>query len=194
MTNNERILNELKEQRMIAAIKDPKSLDKFLESNLKVSFLLTGNINVMKSYVSHLQKHDRIVFLHLEKIRGISSDREGLKFISNYVKPDGIISTKANIIKLAKILGIVTIQRLFLIDTEAVEKGMIEINENKPDIIEVLPALALVPPVMESIREQTNTPIITGGLLSNKEQMLQALENGAMCVSTGNSKLWNIRF
>lgn len=36
--------------KVIAAIKEPKHLEKFLESDIKAAFLLTGNISVIKRY------------------------------------------------------------------------------------------------------------------------------------------------
>ncbi len=50
-----------------------------------------GNISVIKRYVDLLKQHNRTVFLHVEKIPGISYDREGLKFLAKFVKPTGIV-------------------------------------------------------------------------------------------------------
>jgi glycerol uptake operon antiterminator len=52
---------------------------------------------------------------------------------------------------------------------------------------------ALIPEMIEKFRTETNLPIITGGLLQNKEQMIRALASGAIAVSTGNPELWNVK-
>ncbi|PGT82255.1 MULTISPECIES: glycerol-3-phosphate responsive antiterminator [Bacillaceae] len=178
----------LKEDQVIASIKDPKSLDQFLNTNIQSAFLLTGNISVIKRYVDLLKKNNRFVFLHIEKIPGISYDREGLKFIAKYVKPTGIITTKSSLIQLAKKEGLLTIQRLFLVDTDAVKNGLQTVNDIQPDALEIMPAL--IPDMISKLRRETNLPIITGGLIQNQLQIEAALESGAVAVSTGRPWLW----
>lgn len=178
----------LTEDRLIASIKDPKSLDQFLETNIQSAFLLTGNISVIKRYVDLLKKHNRFVFLHIEKIPGISYDREGLKFIARYVKPTGIVTTKSSLIQLAKKEGLLTIQRLFLVDTDAVKNGLQTVNEIQPDALEIMPAL--LPEMIMKLRKETACPIITGGLIHNQSQIDDALQSGAVAVSTGRPWLW----
>lgn len=178
------------ETKKIAAIRDPKSLDQFLRSELKVAILLTGNISVIKRYVDEIKRNDRYVFLHLEKIGGISCDREGLKFIANYVKPIGIVSTKSSLIQLANKVGLLTIQRLFLVDSEALINGIEQVNDSKPDFLEVMPGV--IPDVIRDIHQQTHIPIITGGLIKNQEQINLALESGAVAISTAKVGLWKV--
>ncbi|MCA0171356.1 glycerol-3-phosphate responsive antiterminator [Bacillus sp. RAR_GA_16] len=173
---------------MIAAIKDPKSFDRFIESDLQSAFLLMGNISVIKRYVDQLKKHDRHVFLHIEKIPGISFDKEGLKFISKFVKPTGIVTTKSSLVQLAKQEGLLTIQRLFLIDTDAVHNGLKSVREIQPDALEVMPGL--IPEMIQQLKMETDIPLITGGLIQNRDHIGQALASGAIAVSTGRSWLW----
>ena len=173
---------------MIAAIKSPKNLEKFLETDLQTAFLLIGNISVIKRYVDLLKSHHRRVFLHVEKIPGISYDKEGLKFLAKFVKPDGIVSTKSSLIQFAKNEGLATIQRLFLVDTDAVRHGLDTINELKPDALEIMPGI--IPDMIHKVTKKTDIPIITGGLIENQQQIQAALENGAMAVSTGTPRLW----
>ncbi|MGA9286920.1 MAG: glycerol-3-phosphate responsive antiterminator [Anaerobacillus sp.] len=181
-------IERLKDDRMIAAIKDPKSFDRFIESDLQSAFLLMGNISVIKRYVDKLKKHDRHVFLHIEKIPGISYDKEGLKFISKFVKPTGIVTTKSSLIQLAKQEELLTIQRLFLIDTDAVHNGLKSTKEIQPDALEVMPGL--IPEMIQQLKKETDLPLITGGLIQNTSHIEQALASGAEAVSTGRSWLW----
>ena len=188
MDTSKNFLEYLKEDRMIAAIKSPKNLEKFLETDLQTAFLLIGNISVIKRYVDLLKSHNRRVFLHVEKIPGISYDKEGVKFLAKFVKPDGIVSTKSSLIQFAKNEGLATIQRLFLVDTDAVHHGLDTINEIKPDALEIMPGI--IPEMIRKVTKKTDIPIITGGLIENQKQIEAALENGAMAVSTGTPRLW----
>ncbi|MEW4286325.1 glycerol-3-phosphate responsive antiterminator [Priestia koreensis] len=192
MDVHEEFLRRLHKDRLIASIKDPKSFDYFLETNIQLAFLLMGNISVIKRYVDALKRENRFVFLHIEKIPGISYDREGLKFIANFVKPTGIVSTKSSLIQLAKKEGLLTIQRLFLVDTDAVAHGLKVANDIQPDALELMPGL--IPEMVMKVREEASVPIITGGLIRNKRQAETALESGAAAISTGSPRLWKSSF
>jgi len=182
------LLECMRRNQLIAAIKSPKQLDMFLETELQVAFLQTGNISVMKRYVDLLKEQQRFVFLHVEKIPGISYDREGLQFLARFVKPHGIVTTKSSLVHLAKQEGLTTIQRLFLIDTEAMENGVESLRHIEPDALEIMPGL--LTEIIAMITKRVNVPIITGGLIQHEQQVKAALQNGAISVSTGNSILW----
>lgn len=188
MDQKQQFLKNMKEERVIAAIKDPKSLDYFLTRDIHTAFLLMGNISVIKRYVDLLKSQNRLVFLHLEKIPGISQDKEGLRFIAKFIKPTGIVATKPSLIKIAKQEGLLAIQRLFLIDSEAVENGLKVSKEIQPDALEIMPGL--LPDFVKKIKKETNIPIITGGLIHYKSQIKDAIDSGAMAASTGKQQLW----
>ncbi|MBD8848317.1 MULTISPECIES: glycerol-3-phosphate responsive antiterminator [Priestia] len=181
-------LQQLGQDRLIASIKSPKNLEQFLETEIQAAFLLTGNISVIKRYVDLLKQHNRMVFLHIEKIPGISYDREGLKFLAKFVKPTGIVTTKSSLINYAKQEGLVAIQRLFLVDTDAVAQGLKTVQDIKPDALELMPGL--IPEMIEKIVKKTSIPIITGGLIQNESHIQAALKAGATAFSTGKSWLW----
>ncbi|MDV2687136.1 glycerol-3-phosphate responsive antiterminator, partial [Alkalihalophilus lindianensis] len=89
--------------------------------------------------------------------------------------------------KYAKEEKLMAIQRIFLIDKSAVEKG-IEMSRNcKPDAIEVLPGL--MPSIIDQLTRQVDLPIIAGGLISSKKEILQGLRAGALAISAGDSSL-----
>jgi glycerol uptake operon antiterminator len=185
---NEELYARLAAYKKIASVKHVKYMEKALEHELGGVFLLTGNIGVLKRYVDFYKKQKQLVFLHLEKIGGLQLDREGLEFVAKYVKPTGIISTKGTIIKQAKKHNLLTIQRLFLIDSDALENGLASLEETKPDAIEIMPGI--VPEMIAKVKNRTSIPIITGGLLETPDQMQAAIANGAIAVSTGNPNLW----
>lgn len=182
--------SNLKRYKKIGSVKEPKSIELSLEVELSGVFLLTGDIGLVKRYVDLYKKHHVPIFLHLDKISGLSSDGHGLKFVANYVKPTGIISTRSTLIKLAQKYNLLAIQRLFLIDTDAVNHGIESIKTCKPDIVELMPAR--VPEMIQVLSEQVNVPIITGGLISTKEHMIEPLKYGASAVSTSNPTLWRV--
>ncbi|MBM7703702.1 glycerol-3-phosphate responsive antiterminator [Metabacillus iocasae] len=188
MDPSKEFLRRLQQDRLIASIKSPKDLESFLETDIQSAFLLTGNISVIKRYVDLLKQNNRFVFLHIEKIAGISYDKEGLKFLAKFVKPTGIVTTKSSLIQLAKQQNLITIQRLFLVDTDAVNHGLKMIETIRPDALEVMPGL--IPNMITKITYKTDVPVITGGLINNDRHIQEALQAGALAVSTGKSWLW----
>ncbi|WEG13507.1 glycerol-3-phosphate responsive antiterminator [Pullulanibacillus sp. KACC 23026] len=187
MEEKDRILEVLRREQIIFSIKTPKALDHFLESDITIGFLLEGSINNLQNYVKVLKNRNKIVFLHLEKVQGIRVDFEGLQFLSHYIKPHGIITTKKQLIRSAKSLGFCTVQRLFLVDTDAVQNGLQIAKEFQPDFIEVMPGL--ISCVFGKIKQTIDIPLITGGLISDEEQIQKAINHGALAVSTSRLKL-----
>ncbi len=64
------------------------------------------------------------------------------------------------------------------------------IAASRPDAIEVLPGV--IPKVIEDLTERSDLPIIAGGLISDKEEVMRALEAGSLAVSGGNTELWDL--
>ena len=126
------------------------------------------------------------------QIGGISYDREGIAFLAHYVKPDGIVTTRNTLVKLAKKQGLLTIQRLFLVDSDSLKSGLLSIQDTQPDAVELMPAL--LPEYIEEFRSMIDTPIIAGGLLRKREQMEVVLQHGATAVSVGSPSLWKESF
>ena len=55
-------------------------------------------------------------------------------------------------------------------------------------MIEVLPAL--MPRVLKRICSMNHIPVITGGLISEKEDVISMLSAGAACVSSTSQNVW----
>lgn len=106
------------------------------------------------------------------------------------IRPDGIISTKSSHIKLAKEKGMFTIQRFFLIDNKSYDMTIKSVKSTKPDMIEVMPGV--MPQIISRITKEISTPVIAGGLISTKQDIMDILKAGALGTSTGKKELWNL--
>lgn len=180
--------DKLTQHKKIASVKKAKDIERALTSEISAVVLSIGNIAIIKRYVDLFKAHDFPVFLHLERLGGISHDREGIDFLAHYVRPTGIVSTRNSLIMQAKKQGLLTIQRLFLVDSDAYQTGLQSVRESMPDAVEIMPAL--LPEIITEFREQIPLPIIAGGLLRNRRQMAEALRHGAIAVSMGDYRLW----
>ncbi|MEH7123680.1 glycerol-3-phosphate responsive antiterminator [Bacillus sp. JJ1773] len=174
----------------IAAVKSPKGIEKVIKQKDRISavFLLTGNIMSIKGYVDLFKKEGLPVFVHIEKIGGLSMNDEGLDFIANYVQPLGIVTTKPNMVAKAKKRKLMAIQRVFMIDTEVYDHVLHSLDQNAPDIIEIMPSR--LPHVIRDLSKQVKIPLITGGLLSEKAHAMEVLDCGAIAITTSNTDIW----
>src|SRR5699024_3219720 len=88
-------------------------------SNANIVFLLTGNLMETAEHINILHNSGKDTFLHIDFIDGLSNSRSAIEYINKVWEPKGIITTRTNLIKYAKELGLMTIQRIFLIDRNA---------------------------------------------------------------------------
>ncbi len=173
---------------VIAAIKDDEGLAKCKESDSRVIFILYGDICSIADIVAEVKSAGKIAMVHLDLVTGLSSKEIAVDFIHKYTQADGIITTKPALIKRAKELSLYTILRLFVIDSMAYENIERQLKSARPDLIEILPAL--MPKVVARICNLSSTPVIAGGLVSEKEDIMELLDAGVISVSSTNEKIW----
>ncbi|MGB8452387.1 MAG: glycerol-3-phosphate responsive antiterminator [Anaerocolumna sp.] len=173
---------------IIAAVKDYDGLEKCLESESKIVFILFGDILNITNIIKTVKESGRIAIIHIDLISGLSSKEIAIDFIKNNTEADGIISTKQALIKHAKELGLFTVFRFFVIDSMAFGNIKKQSGTVKPDFIEILPGV--MPKVIKRIINIANVPVIAGGLISDKEDVMAALSAGAISISSTNPKIW----
>lgn len=185
---NKEFVDAIENSPIIAAVSDMDHLEKCLSSESKVIFILFGDICNIADIVDQVKSAGKIAMVHIDLIIGLSSKEISVDFIKKYTKADGIISTKYSLIKRAKELGLYTILRFFVIDSLALNNIVKQLSLVKPDFVEVLPGL--MPKVIKKISEMTPVPIIAGGLIAEKEDVLSILSSGAISISTTNPDVW----
>jgi len=185
------ILADIKSCPVIAAIRDVDDVDTALSYNIRCVFLLTGSILNIKYVVHCIKKAHKRAFVHLDLLGGISKDSEGIKYIVEEVRPDGVITTRSNIALSARSMGMFTIQRVFLLDSLALDTAVKTISQVEPEAVEVLPGV--VTKTLKRIAARVHTPLVAGGLIETPEEVEQALESGAVAISTTRKSLWDIK-
>ncbi len=180
---------DLVEHQVIAAVEKEDGLEEALQSKCNVIFLLCGTIFTVQALVERIKQAGKHVFVHMEFVEGIAADRSGVTYIAHTVRPTGIISTKSAVIRLAREQGLMTIQRIFLIDRSALERGVRSAETSKPDAIEAMPGI--MPRIIGELTQMTELPIVAGGLISTGREIDDTLQAGALAVSAGSPVLWN---
>lgn len=174
---------------VLPAVRRMKDFEKALQTDQDAIVLLETRISQLKSLVSYARRASKSVLLHVDLVQGLRTDEYAMEFLIREVKPDGILSTRGNVIKHAKKHGLLAIQRIFLLDSIALEHNVELTRKLQPDCVEVLPGL--IPSMIEHIHKQTGLPIIAGGLIKTKDDIDMALRAGAVAVSTSDKHLWN---
>jgi len=176
---------------VIAAVKDDQGLEKCcMCDDIRIVFVLYGDVCTVKRIVDRIKEAGKTAAVHVDLIEGLSGKEIAVDFIRQNTQADGIISTKPALIKRAKELNLHTILRVFILDSMAIENVQKQMNVARPDLIEILPGL--MPKIITRVSHMVKVPVIAGGLISEKEDVMAALSAGAISVSTTNPSVWEM--
>ncbi len=183
-----RIMDILEDSPVIAAVKNDEGLKHSLESECQMVFILYGSICNVADIVGQIKERGKLAIVHVDLTAGLGSKEVAVDFIRQHTGADGIISTKPQMVKRAMELGLLGVQRAFIIDSMALSTTRKQMDAFHPDLVEVMPGI--IPRVLKEIRGYTDIPLIAGGLISNKKDVMAALSAGADAISTTNEALW----
>ncbi|UJF33498.1 glycerol-3-phosphate responsive antiterminator [Paenibacillus hexagrammi] len=177
------------EQSVVPAVRKIKDLEKLLSTPYTYIVLLDSHIARIKQIVDLGKANGKHLLLHADLIEGLKNDEYAAEFLCQNIRPAGLISTRAGVVTKTKQNGLIAIQRLFLLDSSALEKSYTLLERTQPDYIEVLPGV--IPPIITEVKDQTGIPILAGGLIRTPEDVERALDAGASAVTTSNAQLWD---
>lgn len=177
---------------IIAAIRDKEGLKACLDMpDLCVVFVLYGSVDTVEEIVARIHQMGKMVFVHMDMITGLSGKEDAVSFIAKYTKADGIISTRMEQIRRAKELDLSTVYRVFMLDSKVLHN--ISANHHikeYADVVEILPGQ--MPKIIHLLHRQLPVPVVAGGLIAEKEDVLAALDAGAIAISSTNQEVWNM--
>jgi glycerol-3-phosphate responsive antiterminator len=187
--NPEELLQNLESVPVIPAVKDDVGLERCLSCESKVVFVLYGSVNTIRDIVLRQKEAGKTVFVHIDLLDGLSAREAAVEYLIKNVAADGIISTKSGLIRFAHSRGLLTVQRYFVLDSLALENI---IGRTDPasgsDLVEILPGL--MPKIIARLAAEIRKPIIAGGLISDKADIMAALNAGAVAISSTNRNVW----
>lgn len=185
----QRFYDAFQENPIVAAIRSDADLAECLRTDVRVVFVLYGDVCSIGGIVERIRQSGRLAVVHVDLITGLSAKEVAVDFIHRSTCADGIISTRPALIQRARELGLFTLLRVFVIDSSALSSAL-NARQLHPDAIDILPGL--MPQVIRTVREKTGLCVLTGGLISEKSEVLQALQAGALAVSTTASAVWRM--
>lgn len=191
---NREFINKIEINPIIAAVKNDEGLETALTEDVEIIFVLYGDICTIPGIVKKIKQAGKVAMVHVDLITGLNNSKDVcLDFIKNNTEADGIITTKSNLIAHAKELELNTVLRYFILDSMALQNIEKQAKSSgvRPDIIEFLPGIVL-PKMIRRINKVSRVPIIAGGLIADKEDVMNALDAGALAISTTNETVWGL--
>lgn len=173
---------------VIASIKDEDGLRAVLRAPCPVVFVLFGSVMTIHGIVATLKSAGKTVFVDVDLLDGFSSKPVTVDFLKAHTQADGVLSSKSIMVKAAKSAGLLAIHRLFLVDSFSYNNVSKQVKISEPDAIMILPGC--MPRVLSWVRDDTDLPLIAGGLVCDKEDVVGALGAGATAVASSNRDVW----
>jgi len=175
---------------VIAAVRTDEEFEAAILSPADTIFFLYPDIMELTYIARKAHGRNKQIFIHIDLTTGLGKDQSGLEFAKN-ARIDGIISTRASMIKLAKKCGLQTVQRFFIVDSRSIDTTVETIRDSKADMVEIMPGIALKS--IEKLKARIQPPIIAGGLIETEQEVTLALQSGASAISTGQASLWDFQ-
>lgn len=182
------LLPILERSPVIAAVFDTEDLEVAISSPCEIIFLLCGDICTLESLLDRTKQSKKIMYIHLDLLGGLGKDIYTVRYLKETFAPDGVITTKGNIAKFAHEVGLPVVQRVFMLDSKAYDSAVKTLAANEISAVEILPGI--IPSVIRRISKTTEVPIIAGGLIIEKREVIECLNAGATGVSTSCKELW----
>lgn len=186
----QQLFEQLQINPVAAAAGNEEELSLALESDCRVVFLLMGNVLDIGSLTRRVHERGKLCVIHIDLIDGYSNKEIAVDAVCRETGAAGIISTRGALIKRAKQLGMAAIQRGFMLDSRSLSSFEAQIRQSRPDFVEILPGL--LPKVIATLKERVDVPIIAGGFIHEKEDVIAALQAGALAVSASSPKIWSL--
>ena len=191
---NQEFYDAVEANPVIAAVKSDAGLQAAVEmEEIQVIFVLYGDVCTIPEILERIKAAGKKAMVHIDLIAGLSAKEISVEFIARQTRADGIITTKPALVRRGKELGIFAVLRFFVIDSLAlknIENLEMQCGTSRPDFIEVLPGV--MPKVLGRIAKVSRIPMIAGGLITEKEDVIAALSVGAIAVSSTNQDVWKL--
>lgn len=166
--------------------------DSFYESlntPAKAVFCQQGTtLATVSQQISEAHNAGKSIFLCIDLIDGLGKDRDGVEYLAD-CGADGVITTRGQLIRYGKQVGLLTVQKFFVLDSLSLSDTRDIIAVTRPDSIMIAPGV--VGKVIEKF-SRFSTPVIAGGLIEIKNEVEEALRYGAAAITTSCPALWHL--
>ncbi len=171
-----------------AALKSNEDMQVALDSDALLLFMLKGDAFQLAPFITKVHQHGKGLVVHVDLVSGIGKDRAGIQYLHE-IGIDAIITSRSQLVSAARAEGLVTIQRLLLVDDSALETGVRTIARAAPDFVEILPGI-IFPEVASTLQQLLPGPFIAGGFIRDAPDVARIQAAGAILSSSSTYALW----
>ncbi len=189
MLTSDQFKQKLVKQEVVPSARSMEELINVIENSTHELIMVKfGDVNTLPGILSYLKENRRRVMLHHDSLRGIARDHQGLEFLAK-MQVDYLITTKPQLVKSIRKLGMRPILCLFLIDSDALRTGLRSIGDMVPDAVIVMPS-SVPKCAIRDIKKKARVPVIGGGMAFAEEAIQEARENGFHAIAASKENLW----
>lgn len=173
---------------IIPSVTSTEELGFFLQrTNHRWVCLKMGDINSLVSIISAIHKKNRKVLVHLDSMKGIAKDKEGIHWLKR-IGADAIITMKSQSIKMIREQGVYAVLGSFIVDSASVAQSIQNIRTSKPDAVLIMPMT--VPASVYERLSKEHSCILAGGLGAEHAAIQESLDSGACsCIVTDRKRI-----
>ena len=184
------LLQLLEENPIIAAVKDDEGLARCLKNSKPVVFVLYGSVVSIPAITRQLKDAGKTVFVDVDLLDGLAAREAAVEYLARATEADGVVSTKAALVRRAKALGLAGVYRTFMLDNMALQSLRKSGGGQWADFIEILPGL--MPKLIRRLSHELDVPLIASGLIADKQDVIEALGAGAVAISSTCPAVWEL--
>ncbi len=130
------------------------------------------------------------LFVHIDLVAGLENSEAGLEYLADFQRISGVVTVHHHLSGAARRLGLLSIVRLFLSDSRAVDRGLSVVAKSRPDAIEILPAVVSAKVAKDFAN--CSIPRIAGGLCRTEADVDEVLASGCRAVTSTSRALWKL--
>jgi glycerol uptake operon antiterminator len=171
-----------------AAIKSSEDMQVALNSDALLLFVLKGDAFQLDPLVNQAHQRGKGLVVHVDLVSGIGKDRAGIQYL-HQIGVDAVITSRSQLVSAGRAEGLITIQRLLLLDDSALESGVRTIARATPDIVEILPGI-IFPEVAPILQQLLPGPFIAGGFIRTAADVARIQAAGGILSSSSTYQLW----
>jgi glycerol uptake operon antiterminator len=130
------------------------------------------------------------LYVHVDLVAGLENSEAGLEYLAGFQRITGVVTVHHHLTSAARRLGLLSIVRLFLSDSRAVDRGVSVVNKSHPDAVEILPAVVAAKVAADFAA--CRIPRIAGGLCRTEADVEEVLASGCRAVTSTSPALWKL--
>jgi glycerol uptake operon antiterminator len=186
---HESLRSTLEKSPIIPAARTVEHVSAAVLSPSSIIFLMCGTPATIDNLIWRVKHKGKLPIVNLDLLPGFARDTYAVEFLAE-AGVAGVISTHQDVLRAARSLGLITVQRTFAIDSAALGNCLRRLQDFVPDILELLPAFA-GPVVLPKLHSAFPNLLVIGcGLITSIKEAEDLLRQGMISVSVCNPSLW----